>query len=44
MWTRGKAACKNLEKIQENMGKKLVGGSTVARVAGRGDLDWRKLE
>ena len=40
-----KAACKNLEKIQENIGRKLMGGSsTVAGVVVRGDLGWRKLE
>ena len=46
MWlTGGKAACKNLEKIQENNGRKLVGGSsTVAGAAVRGDLGWRKLK
>ena len=35
----------NLEKIQENIGRKLVGGSsTVAGVAVRGNMGWRKLE
>ena len=44
-WTGRKAACKNLEKIHENIGRKLVGGSsTVAEVAVRGDLGCRKLE
>ena len=33
-WTRGKATRKNLEKIQGNIGRKLVGGnSTVAGAA-----------
>ena len=37
--------CKYLEKIQENFGRKLVGGSsTVAGFAVRGDLGWRKQE
>ena len=44
-WTGWKAVCKNLEKIQENTGRKLVGGSsTVAGGAVRGNLGWRKLE
>ena len=44
-WTGGKAACKNLENIQANIGRKLVGGSSkVAGIAVRGDLGWRKLE
>ena len=44
-WTGRKAACKNLEKIQENISRKLVGGSsTVIAVVVRGDLGWRKLE
>ena len=35
----------NLKKIQENIGRKLVGGSsTVAGVVVRGNLGWRKLE
>ena len=46
MWRTGeKAAYKNLEKNQENIGRILVGGSrTVAGVVVRGDLGWRKLE
>ena len=41
----GTAACKKLEKNQDNIGRKLVGGnSTVAGVAVRGDLGWRNLE
>ena len=43
-WTGEKAACKNLEKIQEKIGRKLGGSSTVAGAAVRGDLGWRKLE
>ena len=44
-WAGGKAVCKNLEKIQENIGRKLVSeGSTVVEVVIRGDLGWRKLE
>ena len=44
-WTGGKAACKNLEKIQEKIGRKLVGGSsTVVGAAVGGNLGRRKLE
>ena len=44
-WAGGKVACKNLENIQENIGRKQLGGtSTVAWVAVREDLGWRKLE
>ena len=36
-----KAVCKNLEKIQENIGRKLVGeNSTIAEVAVRGEGTW----
>ena len=35
----------NKKKIQENIDRKLVDGScTVAGIAVRGDLGWRKLE
>ena len=43
--TRRKAACMNLEKIQENIGRKLVGGSsTVSGVAVRtwAGRSWRR--
>ena len=44
-WTGWKAACKNLEKIRENIGRKVEGASiTVSGFAVRGDLSWRKLE
>ena len=39
------ATCKNFEKIQENISRKLMcGSSTVTRVVVRGDLGWKKLE
>ena len=38
-WTGRKVTCKNLEKIQENIGRKLVrGSSTVAGAVVRGGL------
>ena len=41
----GRQHARTWKKIQENIGRKLVGGSsTVAGVAVRGDLGWRKLE
>ena len=44
-WTGGKAACKNLENIQEKIGRNLLSGSsTVAGGGVIGDLGLRKLE
>ena len=44
-WPGGKAANKKLEAVQDKVGRRLLGASrTVAGVAVRGDLGWRKLE
>ena len=44
-WTGGNVANKRLEAVQERVGRKLLGASrSVAGVAVRGDLGWKKLE
>ena len=43
--TGGKVASKWLEAVQDRVGRKLLGASrSVAGVAVRGDLEWKKLE
>ena len=44
-WPGGKIANRNLEAVQEKVGKQLLGASrSVPGAAVRGDLGWRKLE
>ena len=44
-WTGGKVASKRLEAVQDRVGRRLLGASrSVAGVAVRGDLGWKKLE
>ena len=44
-WTGGKLASKRLEAVQHRVGRKLLGASrSVAGVAVRGNLRWKKLE
>jgi len=44
-WTGGNVANKRLEVVQERVGRKLLRASrSVAGVAMRGDLGWKKLE
>ena len=44
-WPGGKIANRNLEPVQEKVGKRLLGASrSVPGAAVRGDLGWRKLE
>ena len=44
-WPGGKIANRNLEAVQEKVGKRLLGASrSVPGAAVRGDLGWRKLE
>ena len=45
LWPGGKTANRNLEAVQEKLGKRLLGASrSVPGAAVRGDLGWRKLE
>ena len=42
---KGRQHARTLKKNQENIGRKLVGGSSIiAGVAVKGDLEWKKLE
>ena len=44
-WTGEKVAHKRLEAVQDGVGRKLLGASrSVAEVAVRGDLGWKKIE
>lgn len=40
----GKTVGKRLEAVQDRLGRKLLGGSTMAGEAVHGEMGWRKLE